>query len=167
MWDQKWLERGVNELLAGKSKKWAHVQMLLIFRRVINFRKEHVQKPSHPNTGVLIWRFWKVVQIRLFSFFHLKINFSLEFFVSSCVSTATHSFFMYWKGKILNTQVSKEGHSQISRYFVSKKKSSMEAKIFIFKKLATLKVIFLDNLRMHCSWKHNPVCQGHEILSLM
>jgi hypothetical protein len=42
---------GVDELLAGKSKNTAHVQMRLKFRRVKNFRKGHDQKPSHPKFG--------------------------------------------------------------------------------------------------------------------
>jgi hypothetical protein len=157
----------MNELLDGKSRKWAHVQMMFIFRRVINFRKEHGQKPSHAKSGVLIWGFWKVVQERPFSFLHLKINFSLVSLVSGCVYHSDTLILYVLEGKNHEYPSTKEDHSQISRYFVSKKKSSVEVKIFIFKKLATLQVIFLVNLRMRCSWKHNPVCQGHEILSLI
>jgi hypothetical protein len=118
--------KGGERTFARKIQKWAHVQMMFIFRCVIKFRKEHVQKPSHPKSGVLIWRFWKVVPERQFSLLHLKINFFLVFSVSSWVYHSNTLIFNELEGKNIEYPSTKEDHSQISRIFVSKKKSSME-----------------------------------------
>jgi hypothetical protein len=157
--------KGGERTFGRKIQNTAHVQMRLEFRGVINFRKEHVQKPSHPKSGVLIWRFWKVGPERQYSFLHLKVNFSLIFSVPSCVYPSDSLFFLVLEGENLEHPSTKEDHSQILRYLVSKKKSTKEVKIFIFEWRATLKVIFLVNLRMCSSWKHTPVCQNHVILS--